>query len=96
MGATIDRAPVLDAMPDGRTLAVRAPGRHRVDRTFEPVERHRLTSLRDAKGLVVVIAAHVTSCHEILPCSADRQSSKPAPSCVDPARIWEAPADGIG
>ena len=46
-----------------------APGRHRVDGTFEAVERHRLTSLRYAKGLVVIIAAYVTSCHEVLRCN---------------------------
>jgi hypothetical protein len=71
MGAAIDRAAVRDAMSNHWTLAVRAPGRHRVDRTFEAVERHRLSSLRDPKGLVVIITADVTSCHEILHCSAD-------------------------
>jgi hypothetical protein len=67
MGAAIDRAAVLDAMTDDRTLAVRTPRRHGMDRTFEAVERHRLSSLRDAKRLVVVITADVTSCHENLP-----------------------------
>ena len=61
MSAAIDSAAILDTMADDRTLAMRAPGRHRVDRTFEAVECHRLTSLRDAKGLVVVVTAHVTS-----------------------------------
>ena len=67
MGAAINGAAVLDAMPDDRTLAVRTPGRHRMDRTFEAVERHRFASLRDAKSFVVVVTAHVTNCHKILP-----------------------------
>ena len=50
-----------------------APGRHRVDGTFEAVERHRLPSLRYAKGLVVFITAHVTNCHKIIRCKADRR-----------------------
>jgi hypothetical protein len=63
MGTAIDSGTVLNAMPDDGTLAVRTPWRHRVDCTFEAVERHRLTSLRDVKGLVVIIAADVTGCH---------------------------------
>jgi hypothetical protein len=55
MGATIDRAAVLDAMTDDRTLAVCAaqlrPGRHRMDRTFEAVECHRLPACVMRKAL---------------------------------------------
>jgi hypothetical protein len=51
MSTAIDRTPSFNAMADHGTLAVRASGRHRVDRTFEAVERHRLTGLRDAKAL---------------------------------------------
>jgi hypothetical protein len=67
MGAAIDGAAVLDAMSNHGTLAVRAPWRHRVDRTFEAVERHRLSSLGDAKSPVVVVTANVTNSHKILP-----------------------------
>jgi hypothetical protein len=61
MGAAIDSGAVLNAMPDDRALAVRTSRGHRVDYTFEAIERHRLTSLRDAKGLVVIVAADVTA-----------------------------------
>src|SRR6476620_6178334 len=67
MGAAIDGAAVLDAMSNHGTLAVRAPWRHRVDRTFEAVERHRVSSLGDAKSPVVVVTANVTNSHKILP-----------------------------
>ena len=67
MGAAIDGAAVLDAMSNHGTLAVRAPWRHRLDRTFEAVERHRLSSLGDAKSPVVVVTANVTNSHKILP-----------------------------
>jgi len=67
MGAAIDGAAVLDAMSNHGTLAVRAPGGHGVDCTLEAVERHRLSSLRDAKSLVVLVTANVTNSHEILP-----------------------------
>ena len=66
VGAAIDSAAVLDTMSDDGTLTVGAARGHRVDRTFETVEGHRLASLRDPKGLVVVIAADVTGCHQIL------------------------------
>jgi hypothetical protein len=70
MGAAIDGSTVLDAMPDDWTLAVDAPRRHRMDRAFEAVECHRLSSLRDAKGLVVIITTNVTSGHVTLRCKA--------------------------
>lgn len=66
MGAAINRAAVLNAVSNHGTLAVRAPGGHGVDCTLEAVERHRLVTLRDAEGLVVIIAANVTGCHLIL------------------------------
>ena len=66
MGAAINSAAILDTMPDDGTLTVGAAGGHRMDRTFEAVERHRLSSLRHAKSLVVVVTANVTNSHEIL------------------------------
>jgi hypothetical protein len=66
VGTAINSAAVLDAVSNYRTLTVRTAGSHGVDRALEAVERHGLVSLRDAEGLIVIIAADVTGCHQIL------------------------------
>jgi hypothetical protein len=58
MGATINRTARFDAVPNHVALTVSASWRHRVNRTFEAIERQGFAGLRDSKGLVVVRATH--------------------------------------
>ena len=84
MGAAIDGAAVFDAMPDDWTLAVDAPRRHRMDRAFEAVECHRLSSLHDLERLVVIVTAHIANRHEKTPCfesNATRELLVPSNAC---------------
>jgi hypothetical protein len=63
MSTAIDNASRFDAMPNNVAFAVRASGRHGVNRTFEAVECHGPSRQRDAKCLVVLITADVTNGH---------------------------------
>jgi hypothetical protein len=69
MGATINLTTSLNAMTDHCALAVRTTRRHCVNCTFEAVECHGLSGLRDLERLVVVVAADITNSHETLPVS---------------------------
>jgi hypothetical protein len=53
----------LEAVPDDPAAAVRAPGRHGLDRAFEAVEGFRRAVADDLEGLVVVIAAKIAYGH---------------------------------
>src|SRR5947208_4632954 len=57
MSAAKDVADRLDPMPDDLAAAMRARGRHRLDRAFEAVEGHRAATAGDLEGLVVIVAA---------------------------------------
>jgi len=69
MGATINLTTGLNAMTDHGALAVRTTRRHCVNCTFEAVECHGLSGLRDLERLVVVVAADITNSHGTLPVS---------------------------
>src|SRR5436853_7939924 len=57
MSAAKDVAGRLDPVPDDLAAAMRARGRHRLDRAFEAVEGHRAATAGDLEGLVVIVAA---------------------------------------
>src|SRR5687767_8162832 len=61
VGAAVEAAVDLDAMPDDLALAVLAHGCEEVDRTFEAVEGVGHASGGDLEGLVVVVAADFAS-----------------------------------
>src|SRR5262249_25537795 len=69
MGATIYRTARFDAVPNHVALTVSASWRHRVNRTFEAIERQGFAGLRDSKGLVVVVTADIANRHVTLPFS---------------------------
>ena len=48
-------------MPNHVTLTVSASWRHRVNGTFEAIERQGFAGLRDSKGLVVVVTADIAN-----------------------------------
>src|SRR4051812_46093195 len=53
----------LHPVPDDLASAVLARGGHRMDRALEGVERVRLPFALDRNGLVVLVAANLTSRH---------------------------------
>lgn len=69
MGATINRTARFDAVPNHVALTVSASWRHRVNRTFEAIERQGFAGLRDSKSLVVVVTADIANRHVTLPFS---------------------------
>src|SRR5436853_6367155 len=74
MSAAKDVAGRLDPMPDDLATAMRARGRHRLDRAFEAVEGHRAATAGDLEGLVVIVAADIALGH----CISPQKSSCPA------------------
>jgi hypothetical protein len=71
MGATINRTARFDTVPNHVALTVSAFRRHRVNRTFEAIERQGSSGLRDCKGLVVVVTADIANRHVTLPLGLD-------------------------
>ena len=65
-GAAEDFTVGFDAVADYPAIAVRADRRHGVDCTFETVECHCLSALRNLKGLIVIVAADITLGHQKL------------------------------
>src|SRR5256885_14921129 len=74
MSAAKDVAGRLDPVPDDLAAAMRARGRHRLDRAFEAVEGHRAAGALDLERLVVIVAADIASGH----CISPQKSSCPA------------------
>src|SRR6187397_2939040 len=64
--AAEDRAAGFDAVADDAAAAVLTHRRERVDRALEAVERVRLVSGGDLKGLVVLVAADGAGGHDTL------------------------------
>ena len=64
MCAAINRAALLNSMPQDATGAMRAGRRHGVNGAFEAVEGQCPALLRDLKRFVVIIAAYVTLRHD--------------------------------
>jgi hypothetical protein len=63
VGAAVEAAGSLHAVADHPATAVLADGRHLVDGALEAVEHMDRTRGVDLEGLVVVVAAHLTSRH---------------------------------
>jgi hypothetical protein len=62
--AAINRAIVLDAVPNHFALAVGARRRERMDGAFEGIEGLRFAAHRDGKRLIVLVAAHSALGHD--------------------------------
>jgi hypothetical protein len=84
MGATINRAARFDSVPNHVALTVSASWRHRVNRTFEAIERQVFAGLRDSKGLVVVVTADIANRH---------RAAKAKNALVRPARTFRRPSN---
>jgi hypothetical protein len=65
----------LHTMSDHRAVAVFTPGRYRLNRTLETVERMPLTSSDEIKALVVFVPANLALSHDA-PLLAQRAPSK--------------------
>src|SRR5258708_31403552 len=60
----------LNPVADDAATAMRAPGRHAFNCTFETVECHATRTLSDDYRLVIVVSAHITRRHMNQPFSS--------------------------
>jgi hypothetical protein len=67
VGATKNRSISFHAVADDSALAMLAPRRECVNRTFEAVKRVPLARHGDLKRLVVVVPANFANAHRISP-----------------------------
>jgi hypothetical protein len=72
VGATVERAPRFNTMPDDSAVAVRARWRERMNGALEAVENVRLPGVNDLEGLVVVVSADLALTHGNLLAAADQ------------------------
>src|SRR6476660_2638587 len=96
MCAAEDLAFGLDAMADHAAFAVGATRCQSVNGKFEAVERHGLSGKAYAEGLVVVVAANITSRHDLF-LAAYRKRRPPSVGCppvpLSPSRSPDSPFD---
>jgi hypothetical protein len=53
----------LNPMADNAAAAMRAPRRHGFNGTFETIESHAASTLRDNDRFVIVVSAHIALRH---------------------------------